>query len=76
MQDLTFVSANKGTAKGTGKPYNMVSLSDGIEAFTADNVHNLDLSNFKRGDKVKVRLTASAFMKGVRVALEEMVKAK
>lgn len=46
MQKFIFVSHGKGTAKRTGNPYDMVTLSNGLEAFPPFNVQNDKISKF------------------------------
>jgi len=76
MQELIFVDALKGNAKGTGKPYNMVRLSDGIQAFTCNNPKDLDMSAYKEGDKVLVTFHVRSSWKGVEANIVEIKKAK
>jgi len=51
---LTFVSAISGTSKGSGREYNLISLSNGLRTGTIGNPKKLDVSHLVEGDKVNV----------------------
>jgi len=61
-QVFTFVKNIKGTNDTTGKPYNMIVLSDGIDTLPPlGNPKNLDCSSFvEREEKVAVVVRISA----------------
>lgn len=49
---LIFVSANSGTSQKSGRPYNIITLSNGIRAGVVNNPNNLHTDDFDEGDEV------------------------
>jgi len=54
QKKLIFVDAVKGTSKGSGRDYDLVSLSNGIRTGTIGNENHLDFSHFKEGEEIMV----------------------
>jgi len=52
MQTLVFVSALEGSSKKSGRPYSIVRLSNGIEAFVVTKAPDVDVSRFVEGDEI------------------------
>jgi len=56
---FTFMEAIQGISKKSNKPYNLIKVSDGMEAYTISNPNNLDVSDFKLGDTVELEFSVS-----------------
>lgn len=54
QKKLVYVDSVKGTAKASGREYNLVSLSNGIRTGTIGNDKNLDFSTYNEGDEILV----------------------
>jgi len=52
QQELIFVSANAGTSSKTGRPYNIITLSNGLRAGVVNNPNGVDTTGMKEGDTV------------------------
>jgi len=54
MQEATliFVGAHSGTSKKNGRPYNIITLSNGMRAGVINNPNNIDTSGLEEGDQV------------------------
>jgi len=57
MQSYVFVRSVVGISKTTQKPYNFLTISDGIEAFNVGNPQAIDFSKYKEGDKIVLQLS-------------------
>lgn len=70
MQSVIFVSSNAGTSE-KGRRYDLVTLSDGLRAFTVNNPKQIDFSKYKEGDKLDIqfKLKGSWTGKGVDVEI-------
>lgn len=74
MQTLTFVRSLKGIGKASGKEYDFLTLSDGIEAFNVGNPNHIDFSKYKEGDKIAVVLAVKSREKKISVDVVSLAK--
>jgi len=77
MKDLIFVSAHSGKTKTDGREYALVTLSNGLRAFTVDNKKRVDVSGLKEGDRVKAEFDFDVdYKNNLRLVLMSLVKLK
>lgn len=65
MQRVVYISSHNGVSK-KGRTYDIVRVSNGIEAFVLNNPKQIDFKDLAEGDEVDIEVHVSPFMGALR----------